>query len=983
MNKKYWKSLEELKGSTGKDYLEDHSYVNNNDLKDLFREDSLSTSSSRRDFLKLFGYSIATSALVAGCEQPIHKAIPYLIQPEEVTPGKANYYASSFFDGDDYGSVLVKVRDGRPIKIEGNELFEGGTSSRTQASVLDLYDTARSGFPEEEGKRISWEEADQKITEGLKTAGISLGKTVLLTGTIISPSTIEIISQFLDTHPGSEWIKYDPLSFSAMLDANMILFNRRAIPYMHFDKAELIVSFGADFLGTWLMPVTYARQYADRRRISGEHTDMSRHIQFESGLSVTGANADERILIKPSRLQDILLYLYQKLQGEDPGILTGYGELLDKVAGELREHAGRSLVVCGYNDVSAQALVAGINHLLGNYGSTLDMNRQVNLRQGNDSAIDHLIEEMYRGDVAAILIHNVNPVFDHPRGQDFAGGLELVNLKVSLAGAGDETSALCDYVCPDNHYLESWGDSEPFSGFYSLQQPVIRPLGDTRHMQESLLVWSAQQADYHAFLRDYWERVIFPTSGQAGNFRDFWVDSLQKGIVEIPVSSESQPIFNQQALNLFLQATGTFDNNEGRFEMDIYQSIAMGSGRHANNPWLQELPDPVAKLCWDNFLAVSPSDAASLSLVTGDVVMINDLARIPVVVQPGQAPGTVSAAMGYGRTTAGKVALGVGVNVLPLAQLREGSISYSFTLSSLEKTGQRQKLAITQSHHSMEGRDIVRETTLAEYRRNPWAGNEVRQEILKHMYSLYDPVKLDGLHWGMSIDLNACTGCSACVTACQAENNIPVIGKEEVHRRRIMHWIRIDRYYSGDSENPSVHFMPLACQHCDHAPCENVCPVAATNQSDEGVNQMAYIRCVGTKYCINNCPYKVRRFNWFNYTRNDKFDFHMNNEKGRLVLNPDVTVRERGIVEKCSFCIQRIQEAKINAKYENRVLREDEVIPACAQACPSKAIVFGNRADGDSRVSRLFAMERNYHLLEELHTLPAAGYLTRVRNKQV
>ena len=984
MSKKYWKSLDEHSGIPRKDYIGDFDYVNKNEIEDLLHEESLNTRSSRRDFLKLFGYSIAASALAAGCEQPIHKAIPYLFQPEEVVPGRAVYYATTCFDGDDYGSLVVKVRDGRPIKIEGNELVERGTSSRLQASVLNLYDTARQDFPAENGNRTGWQEADRKITAALDEASASGRKTVLLTGTVISPSTRRLISEFLEARPGAEWVRYDPVSFSAMLEAHRLLSGIRAIPRMHFDRADMIVGFGADFLGTWLNPVAFARQYADRRRVSEDNTRMARHIQFESILSVTGATADERYPVRPSAVREILEYLYQRLGGNEPASPPGTGAELDDIAAELLENAGRSLVVCGYNDIAAQALVAAINQLLGNYGTTLDLDRPVNFRQGNDEAMESLIEDMFRGDVAAIVIHNVNPVFDHPRGEDFGGGLAFVDLSVSLAGSADETSALCKFICPDSHYLESWGDAEPWGGFFSLQQPAIRKLGDTRQMQESLMAWSSGESNsgYHEYLRSYWRQEIYPASGSRETFEDFWNGSLQSGIVEISGAGQGRPSFNLQALTGILQQSPAAGNPGDRLEMEVYQSIAIGSGRHANNPWLQELPDPVSKVCWDNYLAVSPSDAATLLLETGDVVLLNDLVRLPVVVQPGQAPGTVSAAMGYGRLVSGMVASGVGTNVMPLAGICGGSTAYSFPLSSLAKTGEKHRLALTQSHHSMEGRPIVRETTLAEYRRNPSAGNEIRQEILEHMYTLYDPVRLDGLHWGMSIDLNACTGCSACVIACQAENNIPVIGREEVYRRRIMHWIRIDRYYSGDPDNPSVHFMPLPCQHCDHAPCESVCPVAATSQSDEGVNQMAYIRCVGTKYCINNCPYKVRRFNWFAYTKSDNFDFNMNSERGRLVLNPDVTVRERGIVEKCSFCIQRIQEAKITAKSENRVLREDEVIPACAQACPSKAIIFGNRADGNSRVSQLFAQKRNYHLLEELHTLPAVGYLTRVKNKK-
>ncbi len=982
MKPKYWKSLEELEGSPQKDYIEDHLYVNKNEVVDLVTGESPGISSSRRDFLKLCGFSVATSALIAGCERPVQKAIPYLFKPEEIVPGTSNYYASTFYDGDDYGSILVKVRDGRPIKIEGNDLSslsKGTASARIQASVLELYDTARFSQPEENGAGVNWEHADMRVMEGLNSAGASGGKTVVLTGTNIGPSTSAIIRGFLEKQPRSEWVCYDPVSFSAMLEANSLCFNRRVIPSMHFDKAGMIVGFGADFLGTWLMPVTFSGQYAEGRRLVSENPQMSRHIQFESSLSITGAGADQRVMVKRSQVKNILVYLYERLQGSNPQPIPGFESILDTVASELQENAGRSILVCGYNDTDIQVLINAINYLLGNYGSTIDITRPVNLRQGDDKAMQALVDEMNRGEVSALFIHNVNPVFDWTGGEGFVRGLEKVQLKVSLAGAGDETSSRCDYVCPESHYLESWGDAEPVRGQYSLQQPVIRTLGDTRQMQESFLIWSGETGGYPAYLKNFWETNLFALAENETSFTNFWNDCLQKGVFEISHPSEQLPPFNSQYLPVILNRTEAMGT--GGVELEITQSVAIGSGKHANNPWLQELPDPVSKLSWDNYLAVSPSDAGSMSLVTGDIVNVNDTIRIPVLVQPGQAPGTVSAAMGYGRSVAGKVAEGVGVNVMPLSGFINGCVNYHAPVFSLEKTGGKHKMALSQTHHSMEGRAIVRETTLGEYRKDPSAGNEMRKEIQGHMYTLYDEVKFDGLHWAMAIDLNACNGCSACVIACQAENNIPVIGKEEVYRRRIMHWMRIDRYYSGDIGNPSVHFMPVMCQHCDNAPCENVCPVAATNHSDEGLNQMAYVRCIGTKYCINNCPYKVRRFNWFNYTKSDEYNTYMNDKTGRLVLNPDVTVRERGIVEKCSFCIQRIQEAKIMAKVERRVLRDEELMPACMQTCPSKAIVFGNIADENSRIASLYKDKRNYHLLEELHTLPSVGYLTKVKNK--
>jgi MoCo/4Fe-4S cofactor protein with predicted Tat translocation signal len=615
MDKKYWKSLEELKGSSGGDYLNDHKYVNKNEMADLVGEESLQTSSSRRDFLKLCGFSIAASALVAGCERPVQKAIPYLFKPEEVTPGMSNFYASTFFDGDDYSDILVKVRDGRPVKVDGNDLspLTGGTApARVQASVLGLYDSSRLRHPEEKGNVVTWEYADKRIREELNSIEASGGKTVILTGSVISPSTVSVINGFLQKYPGTEWVCYDPLSFSAMLEANSLSFGKRAIPSMNFDKADVVAGFGADFLGTWLMPAAFAGQYAKRRSLSDENDIMSRHVQFESSFSITGAAADERIQVKPSQQRAIIRYLYDKLAGNRT---TPTGELdavVDLLAEELERNRGRSIVVCGLNDTGSQLLVNGINYLLGNYASTLDLSRTVNLRQGDDRAVKTLVDEMNRGEISALFISGVNPVYDYPEAEAFASGMERVKLRVSMAGSKDETSDLCDIICPVNHFLESWGDAEPVMGHYSLQQPVIRPMGNTRQMQESLLTWSGVNDDYLSFLKSYWERAIFPRTGAAQGFDSFWNECLQRGVLDIPPGPETEPVFNHDSAAGYGYEIAATGNDV--YEMEIVQSIAIGSGKHANNPWLQELPDPLSKACWDNYLSVSPSDASRLSL---------------------------------------------------------------------------------------------------------------------------------------------------------------------------------------------------------------------------------------------------------------------------------------------------------------------------------------------------------------------------------
>jgi molybdopterin-containing oxidoreductase family iron-sulfur binding subunit len=525
-------------------------------------------------------------------------------------------------------------------------------------------------------------------------------------------------------------------------------------------------------------------------------------------------------------------------------------------------------------------------------------------------------------------------------------------------------------ICPDHHFLEAWGDAEPVKGSYSLQQPCIHPLFNTRAYQDSLLKWAGETRTYDELLRDWWEQVLSPAEAKAD--KNWWVQTLQAGVYEPEV--EPDP-----ASESYTPPEVVLSPLEADLTLTLYSPVGLNDGRYGNNPWLHELPDPVSKVCWDNYLSVSPADAEKLGLEDEMVVML-DRVDVPVLIQPGQAEGTVSLALGYGRLAAGKVGEKVGVNAFRWVETREGSRSYINSRVKLELTGKTYPLARTQTHHTMEGRPIVRETTLQEFQKDPSAGNHFHLEAEKHHQTLYPEAKFDGYHWGLVVDQNKCTGCNNCVVSCNAENNVAVVGKEEVRRRRIMHWMRIDRYFSKDPENPRVFHQPVMCQHCDNAPCENVCPVSATMHSNEGLNQVAYVRCIGTKYCINNCPYRVRRFNWFKYIKNDKFNFNQNSDLSRLVLNPDVTVRERGVVEKCSLCVQRIQEKKLEAKLEGRPLRDGEVQPACVQSCPSGALVFGNLNDPESAVSKLKKEERNYHLLEQLHTLPSVGYLTKVRN---
>jgi molybdopterin-containing oxidoreductase family iron-sulfur binding subunit len=982
--KKYRKSTEEFQGITAGD---DGNIVdsNKNELLELFEKDFVRKNSSRRDFLKVFGFSLTSAAIISGCKRPVQKAIPYIIQPPEITPGKALNYATSFYDGHEYSGILVKTRDGRPIKVEGNILSsfnKEGTSARIQASVLSLYDDARLKFPTENHLPVSWDKIDEQIINNLTKINSEEGEIALLTSTIISPSTIKIINEFGARFKKFRWVQYDAVSYSAILEANLMCFGKAVIPDYHFQNAGCVVSVNADFLGTWVSPVHFIPRYISRRNPDNSEKKMLRHIHFESGMSLTGSNADKRIKIKPSEEKLLLTELYNRIAAktgdeEFPGV-NGRKDL-SEIADYLLVSKGKSIVVSGTNNVEIQIIVNGINTLLGNYTDCIDLDRNINIAAGIDSRIEELVTDLNTGKIKALFMYNVNPVYDYPDSDKFLSGLNNTVLTVNMAGALNETVGKGKFECPVHHYLESWNDAEIIPGQLSLSQPCINHLFNTRSFQDSLLKWSGNSISWHDYMMANWEKEFFPKSNLSG-FRNFWDASLGNGVFSYNISNSKPALLNKEVLP---GAVNSIENTgTDGYEVILYESVGLGTGIHANNPWLMELPDPVSRHCWDNVAAISPADAVKLGIQTGHLIKLGDGLIVPAFIQPGQAEGTVSVALGYGHINSGPVANNVGINVYPFIRIIGGNRVYGFITNKLENTLKQSQLALTQVHHSMEGRPIVRETVLSKYKNDPSSGNELHKEYESKHRTLYPEVNYDGFHWGLAIDLNSCVGCNSCVIACQAENNIPVVGREEVKRRRIMHWIKIDRYYSDTPDDPKVYFQPLPCQHCDNAPCENVCPVSATNHSSEGLNQMTYNRCIGTKYCINNCPYKVRRFNWFRYTNNKAFDFNTASDLGKMVLNPDVTVRERGVVEKCSFCVQRIQEKKLQAKLENRTLKDNEIKTACMQACPSEAIIFGNLNDKSSKVSGLFENPRLYHLLEELHTLPSVGYLTKVWNDE-
>ena len=991
--KKYWKGLAELNNDPLVDHLSQNEFVEDIPVdKFLSDEDVSSSDTSRRDFLKFLGFSTAAATL-ASCEAPINKVIPYVVKPDEIVPGVANYYASTIYDGHDYASVLVKTREGRPIKLRANNTC---TNARVQASVLSLYDTNRLKNPLIGLKESRWDEIDLEIIKKLKDISLKGGNIAILSSTIISPTIERLIEEFSEYYGNVRFVQMDSISSHGALEANLETFGIRSLPTYHFDKAEVIVSFGADFIGNWGHP-NYEKDYTKTR--IPENGKMSRHYQIETNLTLTGSNADYRIQIKPSEQIYLLHNLYNSLHGEDPD------PRIKKIVKDLNK-SKFSIVVCDSNNKEVQILVNAINNKLKNYNSTIDISRPCYLNKGNDNDVQDLINDMNDGRIDALITYNVNPSYTLENPEIFNDGLKKVPLRISTSSSIDETYMnkelnKMDYLCPDHHNLESWGDANPVHSEYSLMQPTINPLFNTRQFQDSLIKWMEKDISYYDYLKSYhstnWEQKLHDGF--------FSLDEEPLKVSDFPNYPRKSQLDLEKLKNSKLNG----------IEFEISQKISMGDGTQANNPWLQELPDPLSRACWDNYLTISSKTASengisnwnvSNGALNGSVVNLTlgnrTIKNVPVMIQPGQTYNTVSMAVGYGRTHAGKCG-NVGINAFPFSN--GGVVKIEVINDKFHE------FAAIQLQHTMMGRDLVKESKLSDFIKDPTSGNHKHEYYThegfqpSHKVTLWDNHDHETGHfWNQSIDLNLCTGCAACVISCHAENNVPVVGREEMRKSRDMHWLRIDRYFSSDmskdvakekkvgiidmysemedpSENPEVVFQPVMCMHCNHAPCENVCPVAATTHGSEGQNHMAYNRCVGTRYCANNCPYKVRRFNWFQYSDNEKFDFNMNDDYGKMVLNPDVVVRSRGVIEKCSMCIQTIQEIKLKAKNSGRKVLDEDIQTACSDACSTNAIVFGDSNDESHQIHNLKKNPRKYDLLEHLNVQPSVFYQTKIRNQ--
>ncbi|SIQ14143.1 prokaryotic molybdopterin-containing oxidoreductase family, iron-sulfur binding subunit [Chryseobacterium sp. RU37D] len=1014
-NKIQFRSIHELKDPALNNKLAQKEFQEEIPVEDFLEDaEKNGSATSRRDFLKLLGFSTAAVTLAA-CEAPVIKTIPYVVKPHDIIPGIPNYYASTYFDGFDFASVLVKTREGRPIKIEPNPAAGdlGKTNARAQASVLSLYDNDKVKQPKLEGKDETFDKVDSFVIKGLEEAKAAGKRIVLLSHSFASPTFKKLFADFKAKYPTAELVTYDAYPYAAALDAAQEVFGTRALPVYDLKGTELVVAFQADFLGDYNaggLESSYAVA-----RTPGKN--MLRHVQVESNMSLTGANADERIRLKPSAVNKTLVEVYNAIVG---------GGSSDKMANEIAKELqakGSKAVVFADGSKGAQVLAHLINQKLGSVAFTGKANF---LKDFDKARFEEFIGWVNGGQVGVLIANNVDPIYSYNKGEDFKKSLSKVPYVIAVADKKNEMYKAAKAVIPVANWLESWGDIEPQTGVYSLMQPTIQKIYKSRQIEESLLVWKNGKNNaannYYDYLKANASSILGGTS---------FNKALYNGI-NVSSNATTLSYVGGNGAQAVAEVSGFKPSD---LELVLYTKTAMGDGTQANNPWLQELPDPITRMSWDNYLTMSPKDAERLGIdndlnarmqLDGSIVNLTvngvTIKDVPVFVQPGQADGSVGLALGYGKKNSGATA-DTGVNAYPLF---DGS-NLVVSNVKIEKTGEDHEFAGIQLQNTLMGRyEIAKEVPLADFlnvafddEHNGWNKpleyHTISGALPARKIDLWDAFDdTDGPHFNLSIDLNSCTGCGACIIACQAENNVPVVGKDEIRMSRDMYWLRIDRYYSSrqkvevyeglkegmavpelygtafnkeggalnhPADNPDVIFQPVMCQHCNHAPCETVCPVAATSHGKQGQNHMAYNRCIGTRYCANNCPYKVRRFNWFTYNLNDKFDFNMNNDLGRMVLNPDVVVRTRGVMEKCSMCIQMTQTTILEAKKENRIVKDGEFQTACSKACSTGSIKFGDMNDKESEVRKQYADNRRYYLLEEIGTKPNVFYHTKVRNR--
>ncbi len=946
---------------------------------------------TRRGMLKaLMGASAALALGVPGCERkPKRKIVSRVVGPEYQKPGKAIYYSSTWTEGTCPYGLIIKAVDGRPIKIEGNPehpINKGASSSAMQASILSLYDPDRLRAPQRGGESVSWEAADSEIVAAIQRAT----SVVLITRSSLGPSERAIIDEFRRVCPQVRHFVHETIHDTPRRTAWKKIYGTDGEVLPRFDKARIIVSLDADILGTDGAVLENIRTFSEGRRLDDathKQAQISRLYTLESTMTLTGSNADCRVRLRPSQMGGVVTALRLAAAGDDHAMhdmAAKHGlprDTLVELVKDLHANRGESLVVAGpHLPASVHANVAMLNDELGTPGHTLGWNPTPATLPVTDPGE---VEAVLGQGADVVICLGVNPVYDWPGG-NFTDLLGKSGLSIGHGLCSDETSSACSISLPSSHTLESWNDAEPRTGLRTLCQPVIAPLFDARQEAESLLVWTrslaggkaetGEQEDWHGYVRQRWQAQLV-AEGNSRNAVLAWEDALRTG-GRIRPNSVAFPSLDRRVAEAMVATTPSGD---GDYELVILPHPTILDGRFANNGWLQELPDPVTKVVWDNVATISPETARKLGAAEGDVIAITvggNSVDLPVLIQAGATDGVVATTLGHGRTRGGTVCVeAAGTNAAPLLGRSDPAVPRVAVGIGIRKTGDHRKPVRTQKESSMHGRPIALDGTLDEYRHD--AAFVKHRRHLPAPADLYEPYDYSKGHkWAMAIDLGACVGCSACVTACQAENNIPIVGKEQCDAGREMHWMRIDRYQDGTPDDLKIHHQPMLCQHCDNAPCESVCPVNATSHSPEGLNEMTYNRCVGTRYCSNNCPYKVRRFNFLRY-----HGARLRDPVQELAFNPQVTVRGIGVMEKCTFCVQRINDAKYKALNREEILRDGTIQTACEQACPAQAIVFGDANDPDSRVARLRASQRSYHVLEELNVKPNVTYLARVRNR--
>ncbi len=969
--KDYWRSLNQLSDTPEfRDFVHQEFPAGASEMRDQV---------SRRTFLSLMGASLAFAGL-AGCRKPVEKILPYVTAPENVIPGVPQHYATTMPLGLEAYGILVENHEGRPTKIEGNELHPatlGATDAWIQASLLGLYDPDRSQRILEKGNEKNWADFVQFWRSQLEKLTLNQGSGLaIVSESFSSPTLARLMAAFKTKYPQAIWATYEPVSTENEIEGMRLIAGRPLRVDRAFDKAQVVLALDSDFLKSEPGSVRAARGFAAARRIVSERDEMNRLYAVEGVYSLTGAHADHRLRLAPSKIPGFTAALALELNRQGLSLsvapqLAGFGNhsfdqnWLKAVAADLLQHRGSSIVCAGQRQpVAVHALVFAMNEALGNNNQTIMYRDYVDSALPSFSELETLVTKLNAGQISSVILLGGNPVHDAPADLSFKSALSKAENSVHLSLYRDETSRSATWHLPMAHYLESWGDARAFDGTASVIQPMIEPLfgGHSAIELLNLLVTGEDQRGYD-IVRQTWQGLT------TGVFESSWRRALHDGL--LADSATPAIAVNTSPSNLAAAMMGLNPGGDG-LEAVFALSPQVYDGRFVNNGWLQEMPHPVSKLTWDNCATISPATAKQLGLSSNDLVQLTANGRsieVPVWILPGQADNTIGLELGYGRQKFGRVAEGAGFDVYPL---RVSAGMHLATGVALTKVGREYELVSAQDHWSMEGRPLIREASLDDYRRHPnFAKEMVEHPPLESLWKERD--YSEGYQWGMAVDLNSCTGCGSCVIACQSENNIPIVGKRQVAKGREMHWLRIDRYFSGSLDDAAMVHQPVMCQHCENAPCEQVCPVAATVHDKEGLNVMVYNRCIGTRYCSNNCPYKVRRFNYFNFTKDTP-------EIVRMAMNPDVTVRFRGVMEKCTFCVQRISEGRIKAKLENRTIKDGEVRSACQQACPTDAIVFGNVNDPGSRVNKIKAQNRNYAMMAELNVKPRLTYLAKIRN---